>query len=114
MTENESHCTTQLLTAIATNNVLNQRQQVAFLTCQKKSEIWRKKVIFLNENQPQWAKEGQKQKLIALTLKKKYIIWNVLVVTAYQNKILYPVCAAPMVWALKERQTTGLASTNEM
>lgn len=48
-------------------------------------------------------------------LKKKYIIWNVLVVTAYYNKILYSVCAAPMVtWALKERQTTGLASTNEM
>lgn len=56
-----------------------------------------------------------KNRIIALTLKKKYIIWNVLVVTAYYNKILYSVCAAPMVtWALKERQTTGLASTNEM
>lgn len=47
--------------------------------------------------------------------KEVYIIWNVLVVTAYYNKMLYSVCAAPMVtWALKERQTTGLASTNEM
>lgn len=32
--ENESHCTKQLLTAIATNDALNQRQ-VAFLTCRK-------------------------------------------------------------------------------
>lgn len=32
--ENESHCTKQLLTAIASNNVLNQRQ-LAFLTWQK-------------------------------------------------------------------------------
>lgn len=48
-------------------------------------------------------------------LKKEVYNWNVLVVTAYYNKILYSVCAAPMVtWALKERQTTGLASTNEM